>query len=68
MRIHSPWTAFHGRGYTEKAQPWYRSTANRRAARSGAPVLIIGESGTGKELVARAIHDFSHREKGPFIA
>jgi len=39
-----------------------------RAARSGAPVLIIGESGTGKELVARAIHDFSHREKGPFIA
>src|SRR6267143_2648715 len=44
----------------------YRVSA--RAARSGAPVLIIGESGTGKELVARAIHDFSHREKGPFIA
>ena len=38
-----------------------------RAARSEAPVLVMGESGTGKELVARAIHDFSTREKKPFI-
>src|SRR6202022_961065 len=38
-----------------------------RTARSDAPVLVMGESGTGKELVARAIHDFSSREKRPFI-
>src|SRR3982075_2050877 len=38
-----------------------------RAARSDAPVLVMGESGTGKELVARAIHDFSAREKKPFV-
>jgi DNA-binding NtrC family response regulator len=38
-----------------------------RAARSDAPVLVMGESGTGKELVARAIHDFSTREKKSFI-
>jgi len=31
-------------------------------------VLISGESGTGKELVARALHDFGHRQAGPFVA
>ncbi len=31
-------------------------------------VVVTGESGTGKELVARAIHDFSGRKHGPFIA
>lgn len=31
-------------------------------------VLILGESGTGKELVARAIHLYSSRRKGPLVA
>jgi two-component system, NtrC family, response regulator len=30
-------------------------------------VLINGESGTGKELVARAIHQHSNRNIGPFV-
>lgn len=33
-----------------------------------ASVLISGESGTGKELVSRAIHQYSDRKEGPFIA
>lgn len=31
-------------------------------------VLVRGESGTGKELIARAIHERSGRNDGPFIA
>ncbi|HEY1067180.1 MAG TPA: sigma-54 dependent transcriptional regulator, partial [Pirellulales bacterium] len=37
-------------------------------APSQACVHLHGESGTGKELVARAIHRYSSRSKGPFVA
>ena len=37
-------------------------------ARSMATVFITGESGTGKELCALAVHGYSGRAKGPFIA
>ncbi|MFN2376240.1 MAG: sigma-54-dependent transcriptional regulator, partial [Candidatus Binatia bacterium] len=39
-----------------------------RMAASPTTVLIQGESGTGKEVVARAIHAYSTRADGPFIA
>ena len=31
------------------------------------PILIYGETGTGKGVVARTIHSYSKRTKGPFI-
>ncbi|HEY5597394.1 MAG TPA: nitrogen regulation protein NR(I) [Kiloniellales bacterium] len=31
-------------------------------------VTIYGESGTGKELVARALHRYGKRRRGPFVA
>jgi len=37
-------------------------------AQSDSTVLIEGESGTGKELIARAIHNLSHRKSGPIVA
>jgi DNA-binding NtrC family response regulator len=40
----------------------------RIAAASRTPVLIRGESGTGKERIAQAIHGFSPRAQGPWIA
>jgi two-component system nitrogen regulation response regulator GlnG len=53
-------------GRSAAMQDIYRLIA--RLTLTDLTVTIVGESGTGKELVARALHDFSKRKKGPFVA
>ncbi len=53
-------------GSSSAMQDIYRLIA--RLTQTDLTVTIVGESGTGKELVARALHDFSKRKKGPFVA
>ena len=53
-------------GRSPAMQELYRVIA--RLTGTDLTVLITGESGTGKELVARALHDFSKRRAGPFVA
>ncbi|MGC4053192.1 MAG: sigma-54 dependent transcriptional regulator [Paludibaculum sp.] len=42
-------------------------TQVERVATGESRVCILGETGTGKELIARAVHEKSHRREGPFI-
>lgn len=53
-------------GSTPEMQSVFKSIA--LVAASDASVLLTGESGTGKELAAQAIHRFSDRASGPFVA
>ncbi|MBI3799472.1 MAG: sigma-54-dependent Fis family transcriptional regulator [Deltaproteobacteria bacterium] len=53
-------------GHSKPMQEVYK-IIGKTAARD-VTVLLTGESGTGKELVAQALHAYSQREKGPFIA
>ncbi len=53
-------------GRSPAMQDIYRAIA--RLTRSELTVTITGESGTGKELVARVLHDYGLRRRGPFVA
>ncbi len=52
-------------GRSPQMQEIFRSIA--RLTTSDLPVFLKGESGTGKQLMARVLHEFSHRKAGPFI-
>jgi two-component system nitrogen regulation response regulator GlnG len=53
-------------GRSPVMQEIYRMIA--RLTQTDLTVMIEGESGTGKELVARAVHDYGKRRRGPFVA
>lgn len=53
-------------GRSAAMQEIYRLLA--RMMQTDLTIMISGESGTGKELVARALHEYGKRSKGPFVA
>ncbi len=53
-------------GRSAPMQEIYRIIA--RLTGTDLTVVVTGESGTGKELVARAMHDYGKRRRGPFVA
>src|SRR5215203_2942006 len=53
-------------GRSPAMQEIYRALA--RLMSTDLTVMVTGESGAGKELVARALHDYGKRRKGPFVA
>lgn len=72
MRVTQLEREVEGRGYAGIAgtSPAMKTVFRQmdRLAVSDVSVIIHGESGTGKELVARAIHQNSSRQRGPFVA
>lgn len=52
-------------GESQPMRDLYKLIAKLSATDS--PVLIRGEAGTGKQLIARALHQQSHRKSQPFI-
>lgn len=51
-----------------KNQVWNEElTSLGSGAKTDFPILILGSSGTGKEIIAKAIHDSSHRAHGPLV-
>jgi len=50
--------------------PLYLETVKlaKNAGLSDFNVLLLGESGTGKDVFAQAIHNYSSRKRGPFVA
>ncbi|PQA72881.1 nitrogen regulation protein NR(I) [Brucella oryzae] len=53
-------------GRSPAMQEIYRLLA--RMMQTDLTLMVTGESGTGKELVARALHEYGRRRKGPFVA
>lgn len=39
----------------------------KKVAPTDANILVLGENGTGKDLIARSIHENSHRKDKPFV-
>lgn len=57
-----------GRILGESAAARHLRERLQRLANVPVDVLLVGETGTGKEVAARAIHDFSSRSAGKFVA
>jgi NtrC-family two-component system response regulator AlgB len=58
---------YHGKFITQNPQTLQILKMAHHVASTEATVLINGESGTGKTLLAKLVHESSHRTAGPFV-
>ncbi|MBN2641480.1 MAG: sigma-54-dependent Fis family transcriptional regulator [Victivallales bacterium] len=58
---------YHGKFVTQNPLTLQILEMTHNVASTEATVLINGESGTGKTLLAKLIHESSHRSSGPFV-
>lgn len=65
-RYYAKYTFEHIIGTSEKIT--HVKNISKKLSRTNLSILIEGESGTGKELFAQAIHNYSFKNDGPFIA
>ena len=69
LKEKSPGTRYTFDDFTYKSEQMdHLIHLSKRVSLIDSPVLVYGDTGTGKELLVEAIHNYSPRNKGPYLS